>query len=179
VKLSLHTRRWLLLLALPVAAFAALQANEAEVPVGRDRSSSQASASAPRAGSTEEPLPRLEIGRLEKLARRHASEQAPIDPFAAKVPEPSRQAHAAAPAAAPPPPPPPPQAPPVPFRFIGRQEASGVQVVFLEQQDQVHIVRIGEEVAEGWRLDAADDQTLTFTFLPLGQRRQLPIGSAG
>ena len=67
----------------------------------------------------------------------------------------------------------------MPFRFIGRQDADGVPLIFLEQQQQTHILSIGETVADGWRLDAADVQELVFTYVPLGQQRRLDIGSPG
>lgn len=172
--MSPRTRRVLLLLALPLAAFAAWEANEADKRESGKARLPAAAAPAGRANAEQQPaLPRIDLGRLEKLARRHASEQPPADPFAAHglVRAPKQVAEAA-----PPPPPSPPQAPPLPFRYIGRQDADGVQVIFLEQQEQVHIVRIGEQVAGGWRLDGASDEALTFTYLPLGQQRRLPLG---
>jgi len=176
VKISPKTRRILLLLALPLAAFAAFQAQEGEGPQREARTPAPAGFRASAGATAPDPLPRLEVRRLENLARRHASEQSPVDPFAVPGAKERAAAEAAAAAA---PPPPPPQAPPLPFRYIGRQEAGSVQTIFLEQEEQVHIVRIGEKIGDGWRLDAAGEDALTFTYLPLGQQRRLPLGSAG
>jgi hypothetical protein len=173
--MSPRIRRVLLLLALPLAAFAAWEAKEIDKPASADSRSPRTEAPDRRAGVEQPPaLPGIDVRRLEKLARRHASEQPAVDPFAAPGNvQSAKQAGEVAP------PSPPAQAPPLPFRYIGQQEADGVHVIFLEQQEQVHIVRIGENVANGWRLDAAGDEALTFTYVPLGQKRQLPLGGAG
>lgn len=178
MKLSPKTRRWVLLAAAPLVAVAALRSNapeeEAALRVASPPRATGAAAEGSRTGGSA--TPGLDLRRLHNLPRRHMSEQPPLDPFAVEAPK-SPQAPPAAVEAAPPPPPPP-QAPPLPFRFIGRQDANGVVHVFLEQQNEAHIVKLGDTVADGWRLDAVDERALTFTYLPLGQQRRLDIGSA-
>jgi hypothetical protein len=176
MKLSPKTRRWILLAAAPLVAVAALRSNgpEDETTTRREPAPTRAASGASRSGETA--TPSLDPRRLQNLPRRHASEQPPVDPFAVALPPPPPAPPAAL--MAPPPPPPPPQAPPLPFRYIGRQEANGVVMVFLEQQNETHIVKLGETVADGWRLDALDERSATFTYLPLGQQRRLDIGSA-
>lgn len=172
------TLRWALVLALPLAAAAALRANDADRAPGEDAIAARrplTAGSAERSATRDPALPRLELDRLQTLARRHVSVQEPVDPFAAERPAASTTDRAAAAPA----PAPAPQAPPLPFRFIGRQEADGVPLIFLEQQQQTHIVRIGETVTDGWRLDAADVRELVFTYVPLGQQRTLATGSPG
>jgi len=72
-------------------------------------------------------------------------------------------------------PPPPPQAPPLPFRYVGRWAADDGETVFLAQGERVLNAKIGEQLGQ-WRLDAADAGGLTFTYLPLQQKRQLRYG---
>jgi hypothetical protein len=73
------------------------------------------------------------------------------------------------------PPPPPPQAPPLPFKYVGRWAADDGETVFLAQGERVLNAKIGEQLGQ-WRLDAADAGGLTFTYLPLQQQRQLRYG---
>ncbi len=168
----------LLLLALPLAAFAAFQARDGDDAARPSQVQTATGTSANARSAPAESLPKLDLQRLEHLARRHGSEQAPVDPFA--VPGAKERAAAEAEAlAAARVAPPPPQAPALPFRYIGQQEEGGARAYFLEQEERLHIVRIGEKIGDGWRLDAAGDDALTFTYLPLGQKRRLPLGGAG
>ncbi|MPZ43700.1 MAG: hypothetical protein GEV05_09905 [Betaproteobacteria bacterium] len=182
MKIAPRTRRWALFAALPLAAAAALRANNDDEAASRERSADarprDAVSAATAATREREALPHVDMERLQALPRRHVSEQPFVDPFfagPAAAPDSAQTAETAAP----PPPPPPPEAPALPFRFIGRQDADGVPLIFLEQQEQIHIVRIGETVADAWRLDKADDQALVFTYVPLGQQRKLATGSSG
>lgn len=72
-------------------------------------------------------------------------------------------------------PPPPPQAPPLPFRYVGRWAADDGETVFLAQGERLHNARVGDQFGQ-WRLDSADAGGLTFTYLPLQQKRQLRYG---
>lgn len=184
MNITLRTRRWVLLAAMPLVAAAALHTNGGDEAPPRDRDARARPQSAANtvnaAGRSPErvDLPKVDMDRLQSLSRRHVSVQPPVDLFAAPRPMATDSEQAAA-KAAPPPPAPPPQAPALPFRFIGRQDGDGAPLIFLEQQQQTHIVRIGETVADGWRLDRAEDQALVFTYVPLGQQRLLATGSAG
>ena len=75
------------------------------------------------------------------------------------------------------PPPPPPQAPPLPFTYLGRLVDGGSTTVFLSEGGRDLAVTTGSTVGGRWRLDAAGDRALSFTYLPLGQRQSLPLGS--
>ncbi len=73
------------------------------------------------------------------------------------------------------PPPPPPQAPPLPFKYIGRWDAGEGEAFFLAQGEQVASLRVGQKLAQ-WQLDSVDAGGLNFTYLPLQQQRQLRFG---
>ncbi len=72
-------------------------------------------------------------------------------------------------------PPPPPQAPPLPFRYVGRWDGGDGETILLSQGDRVVSVRIGQNQAQ-WRLDSVDASGINFTYLPLQQQRQLRFG---
>jgi len=75
------------------------------------------------------------------------------------------------------PPPPPPQAPPLPFTYLGRMVDGATTTVFLSEGGRDLVVTTGATVSGRWRLDAAGERALSFTYLPLGQRQSLPLGS--
>lgn len=88
---------------------------------------------------------------------------------------------AAAPAIAEPTPevaPPPPEAPPLPFRFIGRYNDGQKSLFFLEFQDQSLSVKIGDTIADNYRLERVRGSILTFRYLPLNQLQDMEIGGA-
>lgn len=71
-----------------------------------------------------------------------------------------------------PPPPPPPTAPPLPFQYLGRWQEGGDEVYFLAQGQRVLTVKKGDAVGS-WRLDETAPGQLTFTYVPLNERRTL------
>ena len=71
-------------------------------------------------------------------------------------------------------PPPPPAAPPVPFFYMGKlEQAPQATQVFLTANNKVLSVTVGKNVDTLWRLDKEEDNTLTFTYLPLGLTKVL------
>ena len=72
------------------------------------------------------------------------------------------------------PPPPPPQAPPVPFRYLGRWLEGGVDNVFLAEGDQVRTVRRGDRLGPR-RVDDVRTDSMTLTYMPLDQQRTLRL----
>lgn len=72
------------------------------------------------------------------------------------------------------PPPPPPQAPALPFRYLGRWQEDGVDIVFLEERERTHLARRGDRLGQ-WRVDAIGEQAITLTYLPLEQQRTLRL----
>lgn len=117
----------------------------------------------------------IDLGRLQRNARGAAAnafevrswEPPPRRPSAREL----REQQAAAP------PPPPPQAPPLPFTYLGRMVDGATTTVFLSEGGRDLVVTTGATVSGRWRLDAAGERALSFTYLPLGQRQSLPLGS--
>lgn len=97
------------------------------------------------------------------------------------VPPPTRVAQAPLPAPAPPsapPVPPPPQAPPLPFKALG-QYTDGDQVgVFLQYRDQNLVARVGDTLAEQYKVESLAGGVLTLRYLPLNQTQTLDLGVA-
>jgi hypothetical protein len=86
---------------------------------------------------------------------------------------------AAAPVAmAPPPPPPPPQAPPLPFRVLGRLVDDGEVAVFLQYNDQNLVVRVGDTVAQNYKVESLQGGILTLLYTPLNQKQTLDVGGS-
>lgn len=83
------------------------------------------------------------------------------------------------------PPPPPaarrkpeaPRAPPLPFRFFGRLVDNGTTVVFLNRQDDVYAVKVGDTLDGAYRVEDISGSEVVLTYLPLKQRQTLPIGT--
>jgi hypothetical protein len=158
-----------------IVAFASLP-EEAPQPAADAASA----ASARQAGRSARPapppaMPGFDIGRLDRLGRRTRSAQAPADLFALDAPA----VAAAAQQAAASPPPPPPQAPELPFRYLGSQEAGGSRQLFFERQQETYIVQVGDTIGNAWRLDSADGRVAVFTYVPLGQQKTLALGGPG
>lgn len=74
-------------------------------------------------------------------------------------------------------PPRPPQAPPVPFTYLGKLVEDGKATVFLVQGERNLIVREGETLAGGWRVDAIGEQSMTLTYVSLDQQRTLSFAA--
>jgi len=77
-----------------------------------------------------------------------------------------------------PPEPPPPQAPPLPFKALG-QYTDGDQVgVFLQYRDQNLVARVGDTLAEQYKVESLAGGVLTLRYLPLNQTQTLDLGVA-
>ena len=70
-----------------------------------------------------------------------------------------------------------PTAPPLPFRFVGRQWTDGGQEVFISAGNKVLIARAGEQLDGGFRIDAVEPDRILFTYLPLETSFQLQFGA--
>ncbi|NKI95397.1 secretion system X translation initiation factor [Rhizobacter sp. SG703] len=81
-------------------------------------------------------------------------------------------------AVTPPPPPPPPQAPPLPFRVLGRYDDAGELAVFLQYNDQNLVVRVGDTVAQNYKVESLQGGTLTLVYTPLNQKQTLDVGGS-
>src|SRR5262245_14792642 len=83
------------------------------------------------------------------------------------------------------PPPPPvsaraperPSAPPLPFQFFGRLLDNGTTVVFLNRQDDIYAVKVGDTIGGAYRVEEINGSEVVLTYLPLKQRQTLQIGT--
>lgn len=71
-----------------------------------------------------------------------------------------------------------PQAPPLPFQVLGRYVENGNAAVFLQHNDQNLVVRVGDTIAEKYKVESLNTGTLTLRYLPLNLLQTLEIGSA-
>lgn len=67
-------------------------------------------------------------------------------------------------------------APALPFRAFGRYVDGGEDVVFLMLNDQNLAVRVGDTIAEQYRVERLEGQTLTLRYLPLDVLQTLDVG---
>ena len=103
---------------------------------------------------------------LARLERRQG--EAPAgDPFAPR----SFGAPEAAVAAAQPKP----EAPPMPFRYMGKVVENGELEILLLRGDEHFVVRPGQKIDAEYRLDKATKSALTITYLPMKARQTLEI----
>lgn len=75
-----------------------------------------------------------------------------------------------------PPPPPPPEAPPLPFRFLGRIVEDGKTSFFLQFNDRNLIMNVGDSVDGTYKLESSNAGTLTFAYVPLDIKQTLAVG---
>jgi hypothetical protein len=69
-------------------------------------------------------------------------------------------------------------APPLPFKLLGRIDEPGRSAVFLQYNDQNLVVRVGETIADQYRVESLKGSTLTLLYLPLNQTQTLDVGGA-
>ncbi len=78
--------------------------------------------------------------------------------------------------ASPPPAPPPLQAPPLPFQFMGKYVEGNQVAIFLKHNDQSVVARVGDVIANYYKVEGLQGGTLTLVYLPLNQTQTLDIG---
>lgn len=107
---------------------------------------------------------------LERLQRRTFSAQAG-DIFSGKtwIPPPSAAAMK----------PQPPSPPPLLFKYLGKLTDGDKTQVFLALADRNYVVKPGEIINDQYRVDAVNDHTITFTYLPLNAKQMLATSGAG
>jgi hypothetical protein len=70
---------------------------------------------------------------------------------------------------------PPPQAPPLPFKALGQYIDAGEVGVFLQYRDQNLVARVGDTLAEQYKVESLVEGVLTLRYLPLNQTQTLDI----
>ena len=71
-----------------------------------------------------------------------------------------------------------PQAPPLPFRVLGRYDDEGQTKVFVQHLEQALVLRVGDTVAEHYKVESLQGGTLTLRYLPLNQTQTLDVGGS-
>ena len=71
-----------------------------------------------------------------------------------------------------------PQAPALPLKMIGRYVDNGAPAAFVLLQDQSLVLRVGDAVAEGFRVEHIDEVSLTVRHLPTEQRQSFRLDGA-
>lgn len=123
------------------------------------------------------PLPVQHAAAENPAAENPASPEKVVDIFAPHTwqPPPPPMPVAGAPGVAPAPP----QAPPLPFRFMGRIAEPGRAPVFLlVQGERVLPVKVGERIGGAYRLEKFEGGQLYFRYQPMNTVQTLPAGSA-
>ncbi|OXJ37988.1 hypothetical protein BCO71033_03586 [Burkholderia contaminans] len=157
----------------PVAAIAGVHRDSAHASAAR------AAAHAAPATPASRPAPPVAAPTpLERLAalRAPVSVEAAHDPFTASSWLPP-------PPVVPPPPetrPAPPTAPPMPFTFVGEQDAKAARPrVFLSNGDQLLIVSPGDVIDRQYRVESVSESSVVLTYLPLNQVQVVSIPVEG
>jgi len=106
----------------------------------------------------------LDLSRVE----RSRAEAPAADPFAPKefnppAREPQQAAHAAKP-----------EAPPLPFRYLGKLIEDGKLSVFLANGAESVTATAGQRIGD-YRVDKVTEAEVVFTYLPLKTKQSLPL----
>jgi Tfp pilus assembly protein PilP len=132
------------------------------VATGREQPSSIVEPAAPRVDTR--PVQNADID-LAKLDER-IDEGAKVDAFAPRNFSPVVPPQAAAKAR--------PEAPPLPFKYLGKMVEDGKLSVFLTNGDESITVHAGERVGD-YRVDKITEAEVRFTYLPLKTKQSLPL----
>ena len=111
------------------------------------------------------PVESLDLSRLERAPASAAAAPA-ADPFAPKSFTPAQASQQAAPAR--------PEAPPLPFRYLGKLIEDGKLSVFLANGDESVSVTAGARLGD-YRVDKVTESEVQFTYLPLKTKQSLPL----
>ncbi|HEY0064402.1 MAG TPA: hypothetical protein VGC21_19960 [Telluria sp.] len=68
------------------------------------------------------------------------------------------------------------QLPPLPFKVLGIHEQAGQTTVFLQQNENNYVVRVGDTIADTYKVESLQGSTLTLRHLPLNQTQTLELG---
>jgi hypothetical protein len=115
--------------------------------------------------------------RFAALPQREGLSRQRGDPFGVSS-APAHRAAAAAPAKAAALAPAVPTAPPMPYRVAGQLVRDGVPLVVLARDDRVMIVREGEILDSGYRVESIRPDGVTLVYTALDARETLPFSSA-
>lgn len=74
--------------------------------------------------------------------------------------------------------PPTPQAPPLPFKVLGRYVEDGKLSLFLQQGERNLVVHEGDVIDKTYRIASTAGGAVTFIYLPLDQKQTLAVGDS-
>ena len=145
------------------AAISVATALASVVATGREQPSSIVEPAAPRVDTRLQTNVDIDLAKLEE----RKDEGAKVDAFAPRnfAPVIPPQA-AAAPAKR--------EAPPLPFKYLGKMVEDGKLSVFLTNGDESITVHAGERVGD-YRVDKITEAEVRFTYLPLKTKQSLPL----
>lgn len=70
------------------------------------------------------------------------------------------------------------QAPPLPFKVLGRVREAAGAAVFLQFNDQNLVARTGDVLVDQYRVEQMDEVSMTLTHVPTGLRQTLALAGA-
>ena len=70
------------------------------------------------------------------------------------------------------------QAPPLPFKALGRYWEDGQTLVFLQHNEQNLVVRVGDTIGSVYKVESLEGNTLTLRYTPLNQTQTMTVGVA-
>lgn len=100
-----------------------------------------------------------------------------LDLFAAKSWHVAPPPPPPAPSRPPPPPPPAPSAPPLPFKFMGKFDDATSLKAFLQRDEKVYTVGVGDVIDGTYRVASINAGQMTLIYLPLNIPQTLAVGS--
>jgi hypothetical protein len=100
-----------------------------------------------------------------------------LDLFAAKSWHVAPAPPPPAPPLPPPPPPPAPGAPPLPFKFMGKFDDATSLKAFLQRDERVYTVGVGDVIDGTYRVASINAGQMTLIYLPLNIPQTLAVGS--
>ncbi|AIY41399.1 putative secretion system X translation initiation factor [Collimonas arenae] len=68
------------------------------------------------------------------------------------------------------------QLPPLPFKLLGRYQEDGQDLVFLQFNDQNLVVRVGDTIADHYKVQSLKGPLLTLLYTPLNQPQTMDVG---
>ena len=66
------------------------------------------------------------------------------------------------------------EAPPLPFRYVGKMQDAGKLAVFLANGEESIVASAGQTIGQ-YRVDAITDEEIRFTYLPMKTKQVLPL----
>jgi hypothetical protein len=104
----------------------------------------------------------LDVARLQA----RSDDGAKVDAFAQRdfAPRAPAEAHAAAKR----------EAPPLPFRYLGKMLDSGKLEVFLANGNESVVAKAGERIGD-YRIESVSEAAVVFTYLPMKTKQTLPL----